>query len=949
MKCSPAWRALLLLLLVVFVGVRPKWWVAGLRWWIVAKPLSLNEIRSRCAEFVVAWRGSAGEERQEAQSFVRDLLRAFGITETKAALYEKRARRSSTGGRGYIDALIPGLCLIEMKSRGRDLLEAERQALDYVDDLSEVESPRWVITCDFSTFRVLDLLAADGSDTEVFELEDLPKFVDSLAFLAGYQSRSFGSKQQETASIQAAQLMAELYEALELSGYDDHSASVFLVRTLFCLYADDAGIWERDLFLEFLMSRTSDDGSDLGAQLSVLFQVLNAKPGARNRNIDGLMARFPYVNGSVFGETLHIPFFDRSARELLIRACMFNWAQISPAIFGSLFQSVKSKEARRELGEHYTTESNILKVIEPLFMDDLRDRFVAAFHDVAGLRKLQRDMGLMRFMDPACGCGNFLIVAYREMRSLELKIMMRLQELSVKNAQSEVILDMTDFVKVKMSSFYGIELEEWPATIARTAMFLVDHQANQAMIMGIGSAPEMLPLINSATVRVGNALRVDWNEVLPASESVFVLGNPPFIGARLMSSAQKADMAFLWPKGAVGNMDYCTGWHAKAMQYFSAVSRAQFAFVTTNSIVQGVAVADLFEPLLVGGGWKVSFAHRTFAWSSEAANAANVHCVIVGFSKGRQRSVSRLFTYDSLKGDPVEHPAGNINPYLVDAPNAFVRARRQVLGELPSVSFGSMPNDGGGFTFKSDEYSQFMQDATAKKYVRKFVGADELINNRNRWCLWLVDVEPSDFGKSQLLKKRVEAVRAHREASTRKATLELAAVPHLFGEIRQPSTDYLCIPRHVSETRRFFPAARFGSEVISGDANFTAPDPDGFLFALISSSMFITWQKTVGGRIKSDLRFSNTVVWNNLPLPVVDDELRQKICDAGAVILEVRGKHPGRSLSEHYSPFAMSPELLKAHAALDRLVDKAFGAGKVLNGELERQEVLMNQYRKMAS
>lgn len=915
----------------------------------MAKPLALNEIRQRCAEFAVNWRDAAGEERQEAQSFVRDLLQAFGITQTKAALYEKRARRSSTGGRGYIDALIPGLCLIEMKSRGKDLVSAERQALDYVDDLSDVEAPRWVITCDFSSFRVLDLFADEASELEEFELEDLPRFVDSLAFLAGYQSRSFGTEQQAAASIQAAQLMAELYEALEGSGYDDHSASVFLVRTLFCLYADDAGIWERDLFLEFLTNRTTDDGSDLGAQLSVLFQVLNAKPSARNRNIDELMARFPYVNGSVFGETLHIPFFDRSARELLIRACMFNWAQISPAIFGSLFQAVKSKEDRRELGEHYTTEANILKLIEPLFLDEVNGRFVDAFHDASGLRKLQRDMGAMRFMDPACGCGNFLIVAYREMRALELKIMMRLQELSVKNAQSEVILDMTDFVKVKMTSFYGIELEEWPATIARTAMFLVDHQANQAMIMGIGSAPEMLPLISSATIHVGNALRTDWHEVVPASENVYILGNPPFIGARLMSATQKEDMALLWPKGAVGNMDYCTGWHAKAMRYFQDAKRAQFAFVTTNSIVQGVAVADLFEPLLEGEGWRISFAHRTFAWSSEASNAANVHCVIVGLSKGRQRAAARLFSYSSLKGDPVEHPAGNISPYLVDAPNVFIRSRRTVLGALPAMSFGSMPNDGGHLIVETEEYAEVARDPIATKYLRRLVGSKELVRNEWRWCLWLKDAEPSDIRVSPVLRKRVEAVREVRASSKRAATAKLAATPSLFGENRQLNSDYLCVPSVVSESRSYFTCAILPSEVIASNLAFQCEDPDGFAFAIASSSMFITWQRTVGGRLKSDLRFSNTVVWNNLPLPKVNADVREKICEAGQKILEVRSKYPDRSLAEHYSPLAMSPELLKAHAALDRLVDKAFGSKTALDSEMGRQEVLMSQYKKLTA
>lgn len=337
----------------------------------MAKALSLNEIRRRAAQFVVEWRDEPGDERQQAQSFIRDLLRVFGITSTKAALYEKRAKRSSTGHRGYIDALVPGLCAIEMKSAGKDLEVAERQALDYIDDLTDVETPRWVISSDFTQFRILDLKAPDGADTRTFTLEELPANSDLLAFLAGYQTSPFGNQQQEEASVKAAQIMADLYEALSDSGYDDHDASVFLVRVLFCLYADDAGVWgERDQFYEFLEQRTSEDGSDLGPQLSMLFQAMNRETGKRQRNLDESIARFPYVNGGIFAEPASIPSFDSSMRELLLQACAFNWSAISPAIFGSLFQAVKDAQARRELGEHYTTETNILKTIQPLFLDD---------------------------------------------------------------------------------------------------------------------------------------------------------------------------------------------------------------------------------------------------------------------------------------------------------------------------------------------------------------------------------------------------------------------------------------------------------------------------------------------------------------------------------------------------------------------------------------------------
>lgn len=906
-----------------------------------AKPLAWGEIRKNAAAFVKDWSGET-YEKGESQSFWTELFAVFGVRRRNVAKFEAQAQRLGGKG-GFIDVFWPGMMIAEQKSAGKDLAAAELQAMDYLAKIPDAEMPRYVVTCDFANFRIRDLEAPNGEQPVTFGLEDLPTECERLGFIAGYQKRSFGSQQQESASIKAAQLMASLYEELEKTGYDEHQASIFLVRTLFALFADDAGLWERDLFLEYLETRTNQDGSDLGAQLAVLFQALNKPAAKRLRSSDELIQRFPYVNGSVFGETIEIPYFDRAMRDKLIRACYFNWGEISPAIFGSLFQAVKSKDSRRELGEHYTTETNILKVIQPLFLDELRQRFIDNQHNVAGLRKLQKDMGQMRFLDPACGCGNFLIIAYREMRSLELAVLKRVQELDRSSAQ--MVLDASELLQVKMTHFHGIELEEWPATIAQTAMFLVNHQANQDMAQALGLAPDMLPLLESSTILVSNALRSDWATLLPPSEQVIVLGNPPFIGARLMSPEQKSDMRALWPGKTAANLDYVTGWYRKAIDYFGP-TKGRWAFVSTNSIVQGQAVEDLFKPIFAAG-WRIRFAHRTFAWTSEAPGSASVHCAIVGFDRST-KSAAQMFSYTDLRGAPTEEPVKAINGYLVDGPNVLVTSRRKPLAvALPSVNFGSMPNDGGHLTFGPSDYDEVMNDSVAARYVRRFIGADELINNRDRWCLWLENLSPMDLPKSPVLKSRIQGTRAHRENSTREATRKLAQTPHLFAERRQPTVDYLCIPRHVGEDRPYFTVAPMPPETIVGDSNFAAPDPDGYLFAILSSAMFITWQKTIGGRIKSDLRFSGTLVWNNLPLPEVTDARREQIIEAGAAIVAARAAHPERSLAQHYNHLAMDPTLVKAHNKLDALVDRAFGAKRTCGSEKDRQEVLFEQYGHM--
>lgn len=907
------------------------------------KPLAWNQIRKNAAAFVKEWSGET-YEKGESQSFWTDLFEVYGMRRRNVAKFEAQAKRI-TGGTGFIDVFWPGMMVAEQKSMGKDLDAAEDQAMDYLTNLSEAEMPRYVVTCDFQTFRVRDLEAPAEDASVTFALEDLPTEAERLGFIAGYQKRSFGSEEQAAASVKAAQLMASLYEELEKSGYDEHQASIFLVRTLFALFADDSGLWERDLFLEYLENRTSPDGSDLGGALATLYQALNKPPEKRMSKADELIQRFPYVNGSVFGETIEIPYFDKTMRDKLIAACYFNWGEISPAIFGSLFQAVKSKDARRALGEHYTTETNILKVIEPLFLDELRQRFIDNQHNARGLRKLQQDMGQLRFLDPACGCGNFLIVAYREMRALELSILKRLQELDPASAQ--MVLDASELLSVKMTSFYGIELEEWPATIAQTAMFLVDHQANQDMALALGLAPDMLPLVTSSTIRVCNALQADWAELVPASDNVYIFGNPPFLGHATRSDDQAADLREVWNRKDIGRLDYVTGWYKKAIDYFGDL-HGRWAFVSTNSIVQGEPVPALFGPVMAAG-WRIRFAHRTFAWTSEAPGAAAVHCVILGFDKATKPS-ARLFSYMNLREAPAEEPTRTINGYLVDAPNVLVDQRREPLSpELPKVVFGNMPRDGGHLLIEPEDFEDVMADPCAAKYVRRFVGAKALIHKQDRWCLWLVDLDPADVPRSPVLKSRLEAVRNFRASSSAPSTRAMAATPHLFGQRSQPSVQYLCIPRHVGEDRRYFPVASLDPEAIVGDSNFEAPDPDGYLFGVLSSSMFLTWLKTVGGRLKSDLRFSNTLVWNNLPLPPREAATRQKIIDAGHGVMAARDLHPERSLAAHYNSLAMDRQLVKAHDKLDAVVDRAFGAKRTCTTEKERQEILFARYADLTS
>jgi len=744
---------------------------------------------------------------------------------------------------------------------------------------------------------------------------------------------------------QASQLMASMYAAMDRAYPDeyssslrDHEISVTLARILFLLFGDDTDMWQPDGFRDYLLQHTGPDGVNLQSRLQELFNGLNDPAGA-------VAAALPYINGGIFRENITLPAIGPDFRNAILDACIVDWSTISPAVFGSMFQSVRDARTRRELGEHYTSEENILKTLNPLFLDDLRaelERTKTMKNEVLALNRLWERLGDVRYMDPACGCGNFIIIAYRELRDLELRIMERLQDIS---GSTQLGFDPSLALKVTLDHFYGIEIDEWPAKIAETAMFLIDRQSDLKLKERFGESPKRLPIQCQSRIVVGNALLLDWAHVCPPSQNVIIAGNPPFIGARLKTPSQGRDLEVAWGSDYNSDFDYVTGWHAKAMAYYAA-REGVWALVATNSICQGTSTPPLFRPIR-RNGWQIKFAHRSFAWTSEAAGKAAVHCVIIGFTRDAVKP--RLFDYKSPQSPAVEVPVSQVNAYLVDAPWVLVDRRNSLLSPaLTPCDFGSMPNDGrGNLLVEPANYLEVVADPIAAQYLRRFQGSDELINGRDRWCLWMVGASKSDIQNSSILRQRVAAVRKARLASKRAATSKLAATPQLFGERRQPTQSYIGIPRHVSESRRYFTVARFQSDVICGDANFAAADVDGMLFAVISSSMFITWQRTIGGRVKSDLRFSNTVVWNTLPLALVDKETRKLIIAAGDDVLRARERHPERSLAQHYSSETMDPALVEAHDRLDAVVDRAFGAKATCATERERQQILFAKYKSM--
>ena len=713
------------------------------------------------------------------------------------------------------------------------------------------------------------------------------------------------------------------------------------------MFGDDTDMWPENLFQDFILDHTDPDGSDIGAQLTALFAYLDTRPEDR-ANAPAAFDGFRYVNGRIFTERVTLPVLNSEFRAAVLDACDRDWKTISPAIFGSMFQSVRDAKTRRELGEHYTSEENILKTLNPLFLDELRAEFehvkTLGKYEADRLRKLRDKLGRIRYMDPACGCGNFIIVAYRELRDLELAIMERLQQIT----GDQAMLMANVGLKVTLDHFYGIEIDEWPARIAETAMFLIDRQCDLKLTASLGWAPDRLPIQEQATIVVGNALKLDWSAVCPPTENTVVAGNPPFLGDHTRTGEQLAELHAAWGGNKVlSRMDYVTGWHARALQYFNRHD-GLWAFVTTNSITQGDQVHRLFSEIF-NAGWRIKFAHRTFAWTSEASNAAAVHCVIVGFTKAATGR-PRLFDYEDWRAEPRELQVAAINAYLVDGPNVLTDKRTTPISSvLPKVDYGSKPSDGGHLIVEPEQIEAIRRDPVAMKYLRPYIGSRELIEGKERWCLWLVGATPAEIQRSPELRRRVAGVREERLKS-KAATTRDYPHDHLFRQFGiTADKPIVCIPEVSSENRDYLPVGHLDDGAIISNKVYGAPDPTGLIFAVASSSMFITWMKTVGGRLESRLSFSSTITWNNFPLPHIEADRRRAIEAAGDAILAARAEHPNLSLEDHYRPGGMTPSVREAHERLDRLVDAEFGLKEKCPNFLRRQEVLFSSYQQLTS
>jgi hypothetical protein len=910
--------------------------------------LSWNEIRARAALFAEEW-AAATYEKGEAQSFYNDFFDVFGVRRRKVASFEEPVRKLG-GQHGFIDLFWKGVLLVEHKSAGRDLARAKTQALDYFPGLKDAELPRYILVCDFQTFELYDL-DEGGKEPERFKLVELPGKVELFGFVLGVQKRAF--RDQDPANIEASELMGRLHDALEQSGYLGHDLERLLVRLVFCLFADDTGVFEREIFLDLIAQRSQIDGSDVGRLLNELFDVLNTPEPQRQKKLDEDLARFPYVNGDLFAERLPVAAFDAEMRARLIEACRFNWDAVSPAIFGSLFQSVMNAKERRASGAHYTTEKNIMKVIQPLFLDELRAEFekLAARRDTGranAVRAFHDKLAALTFFDPACGCGNFLIIAYRELRTLEIEL------LRVLHPKGQRVLDVAALSKIDVDHFYGIEIGEFPARIAEVALWMMDHIMNNRLSLEFGEAYARIPLKASPHIHHADALEVDWEDVLTPKRCSFVYGNPPFGGQSFQTKNQRQQMRRIVGIGRGGSLDYVCAWFLKAGEYLRR-SKARVGFVATNSITQGEQVAQLWPLLFDRYGLEIAFAHRTFAWGSDARGVAHVHVVIIGLTKrADEPKEKRLFSYDDIKGEPMESRHVALSPYLFDASalsdrHLVVKDVRQPLSAAKSMRMGSKIVDGGHYIFSEDERVAFLKkEPGAAPFMRPLIGSQEYINGERRWILRVDGVEPKVLRAMPLVLERIAAVKKFRAASKKAKTRELAHFPVRFEVTTVPEAPFLCIPEVSSERRDYVPLGWLDAPAIPSNLVHVIVDADLWEFGVITSRMHMAWLRFIGGRLKSDYRYSIGIVYNTFPWPDGDDRVRAKVGALAQKILDARAAHPGATLADLYDPDVMPADLRKAHRNLDAAVDRLYRAAP-FGSDRERVEHLFGLYETLVA
>ncbi len=894
-----------------------------------------SEIENRAIAFQKRWKDTKTGEIQDAQTFEKDFMHLFGIDWRDGHHEYKVFFRD--GSIGFIDYLLPGKILMEIKSPGKSLNTAYSEAMIYFHALSPEAQPELLLVSDFDKFQVYNM--RKNHSYKPFRLSQIRRHLRIFGLLAGYGA-DYEERTEIEVNVDASYKMARIHDALKENGYTGHDLEVYLVRLLFCLFADDAGIFEKGAFLNYL-ENTRPDGSDLSGQLMLLFSLLNTPIEKRMKTLSDEMKRFRYINGTIFRDPLPPASFNAQMRKTLIECARdFDWTQISPSIFGAMFQGVMDKDERRALGAHYTSEENILKVIRPLFLDALYDEFERSKNTTAELQAFQDKLASLKFLDPACGSGNFLIVTYQKLRELEFEALKLLHD----NRQLQLV-DL--IIKVKPEQFYGIEIEDFPCQIANVSMVLMKHLMDQEVSNHFGTNLIDFPIRDNANIVHGNALHLDWNEICPAEELDYIFGNPPFSGYSNQSKEQKNDVlsVYIDEKGksykTAGKIDYVAAWYFKAAEYAQFLP-IHIAFVSTNSICQGEQVVAVWEPLFERFKIKINFAHRTFKWSNEAKGKAAVHCIIVGFS---WMNLPNKIIFNS---NGLPQFVEKINPYLIDAPTVFIKSRRLPICNVSHMVYGSKPTDGGLLILSPEEKASLL-DAypDANMLVRPFLGAKEFIQNIPRYCLWLQGVPPNAYSKIPPIMERIKKVREFRLKSTKVKTREDANIPMLFQEIRQPKADYILIPRISSENRTYIPMSFIHPEVICGDQNLMIPDATLYEFGVLTSNTHMAWMRTVAGRLEMRYRYSAQIVYNNFLWPQPTDIQKQKIEQTAQTILDARESFPDASLADLYDELTMPPVLRKAHQANDKAVWEAYGKLWAFNDESACVAWLMREYQKL--
>ena len=857
---------------------------------------SWSEIRARAAAFSESHKADHYEKGQ-TQTFYNDFFDCFGVSRAQVATYEQRVRNLPGDKRGFIDLLWPGTLLIEQKSAGLNLRKASDQALDYYDWLPESQRPRYILTCDFQRWELLDL--EEGREWR-FLLADLKNQVEAFAFILGVQPRL--NRRQSPANVKASQLMGKLHEALAESGYGGHDLELLLVRLLFILFADDTSIFNnRDQFHDLIERRTAPNGSDLGRWLGDLFEVLNTHGDRRQRTLDADLGQFPYVNGRLFEERIRMPAFDNAMRSILLDACEFDWGDVSPAIFGGLFESVIDKVTRRKQGAHYTPEDAILRLIGPLFLDELqaelaRCKLLKTRKDEALARLHDRIAGLA-FLDPACGAGNFLVVAYRELRELEREL---IKERFLRTGRRQEVANVGSLSRIDVDQFFGIEIDEFPARIAEVALWMTDHIANQRLGEDFGQDVPSIPLVASPGIRHADALEVDWNDVLAAERCSYVMGNPPFVGFVFRGRAQQEQTSALLEKlGATGSrLDYVAAWFLKAAHYVAG-GPAVAAFVGTNSITQGEQVSQLW-PAMFRAGVEIYFAHRTFVWSGRAA----VHCVIVGFGpRALEPAEKRLFSYVEGRGEPVETKHDRLTAYLFDATEAdhhlVVKRERTSLCGQPLINVGTKPVDGGHLIYDAARRRLLLdEEPNAASLLRPFIGGREFINGEGRWLLHAQGASPAELRAMPAVRRQIAAVRAHREQEGGALALSLALDPTAYHVTVIPEAPFLVIPEVSSERREYVPIGWVKPPTIPSNQLLVVQDATLWHFGILTSRAHQSWLRHIGGRLKSDVRYSSGLVYNTFPLARRDTSTARKSRNTRSG----RPRRPSHAQERHLKP-----------------------------------------------